>query len=105
MQSPADQMELEEMVPWFLPLHNVTQDHGNMPMLEYFGSNILETAPVSDAARSHIRRLNDTGLEPHEWRDAFSRSVLDVAIVKNYVKLAQWLVDMGVPVKDDNGYR
>lgn len=71
-------------------------------MLEYFEANILETAEVSDAAKSHIELLKETGIGPEDWRDSLSRPVLMVAVMKNYVKLAQWLVDEGVPVEGES---
>jgi hypothetical protein len=90
---------------WFLPLFNTTVDHANMPMLDYFEANILQTAEVSDAAKSHIALLNEIGIDPEDWRDNLSKPVLHEAVLKNYMKLAQWLVDQGVPVQDNNHYR
>ena len=105
MQKRTSSRDVQEIFSWFLPLWNATKDHGNVPMLEYFGSNILETAEVSDAAPSHISMLKEGGIPPEEWRDSFSRPVLIAAVTRNYIKLAQWLVDEGVPVVDDAEYR
>jgi Cupin-like domain len=86
---------------FYLPLINMSRDIGNIPVTDYIRLNILETAPVSDAARSHISKLKRLDIKPDHWRDAFSRRVLHVAVTHNYVALAKWLVEEGVTLKND----
>ena len=86
---------------FYLPLVNMSSDVGNIPITDYFRMNCLEYAPVSDAARSHINKLKALGIEPDEWRDYFSRPVLGIATTHNYIELAKWLVEEGVPLEND----
>lgn len=105
MQPEDKDQKLLEMYRFFLPLVNMSRDLDNIPMNEYFGSHALETAPVSDAAKAHVDRLRWIGLPPEQWHDYYSRSLLTVAIVNNYLQLAQWLVEQDMPVSNDLPHR
>jgi hypothetical protein len=105
LQDFEEQLGALESMPYFLPLFNTTVNHPNLPMLDYFQANILETVEVSDIAKWHINYLKGQGIDPSDWRDDINRPVLVVAVTNNYIKLAQWLVDQGVPVTDRPGYR
>lgn len=86
---------------FFLPLHNPDAGLANMPVADFVQSHVLERAAVSDAARRHVRRLRDRGVLPQDWRDAWSQPVLAVAVRNNYVALAAWLLEQGVPLSRD----
>ena len=86
---------------FYFPLINMATDVGNMPITDYFRMNCLEWAPVSDAARAHINKLKSLNLSPAEWRDYFSRPVMHIATTHNYIALAKWLVEEGVPLEND----
>eukprot|EP00892_Ulva_mutabilis_P002985 jgi/Ulvmu1/12688/UM094_0046.1 len=86
---------------FFLPLLNPASTLHNLPMPDFLRSHVLETAPVSDAARRHVRALRARGIAPREWRDAWSQPVLAVTVQNNYVALAAWLVQQGVPLQRD----
>lgn len=105
MQPDETSQTLVEMYQFFLPLVNMSRDLDNIPMHEYFGSHALETAPVSDAAKSHVKMLRWIGLQPDQWHDYYSRSLLTVAVVNNYLQLAQWLVEQGMTVSNDSPHR
>jgi hypothetical protein len=99
---PKDEWRREQdMYQFYLPLVNTSQDLSNIPLVDYFASHALEIAPVSDAAKDHIDKLQSLEVPPEHWRDFYSRPVLAVAVFKNYVALAQWLVEQGVPLKND----
>ena len=96
MQPDERTQSLVEMHQFFLPLVNMSAALHNIPMHEYFGSHALETAPVSDAAKAHVSMLRWLGLKPNQWHDYYSRSLLTVSVVNNYLQLAQWLVEQGL---------
>ena len=105
MQPDERTQSLVEMHQFFLPLVNMSAALHNIPMHEYFGSHALETAPVSDAAKAHVSMLRWLGLKPNQWHDYYSRSLLTVSVVNNYLQLAQWLVEQGMPVSNDPPHR
>lgn len=86
---------------FFLPLVSRLDGPGreivNAPLWDHLRSHTLETAEVSEAARTHVQRLRAARVPPAEWRDAASAPVLSVAIRSNYVALAAWLLRQGVP--------
>ena len=86
---------------FYLPLINMTTDVGNLPITDYFRMNCLEWAPVSDSARAHIKKLKALSIQPEDWRDYFSRPVMYIATTHNYIALAKWLVEEGVPLEND----
>lgn len=86
---------------FFYPLVNMSTDIGNTEILDFIRMHTLEYAPVSDAARNHIEKLKAMGMKPEEWRDFYSRPVLQVAVAYNYLALAKWLVEEGVVLQND----
>ena len=105
MQPDERSQSLVDMHQSFLPLVNMSAELQNIPMSDYFGSHALETAPVSDAAKAHVKMLRWLGLKPDQWHDYYSRSLLTVSVVNNYLQLAQWLVEQGMPVSNDPPHR
>lgn len=102
MQKPEVELTTElNARHFYFPLINMSKDVGNMPIVDYFHMNSLEFAPVSDAARAHIAKLKYLEIEPTEWRDSFSRPVMFIAVTHNYIALAKWLVEEGVPLEND----
>lgn len=105
MQPDDKFRSIVETSQFFLPLVNASRDLGNIPMHEYFESHALELAPVSDAAKDHVKFLRSVGLQPDQWHDYYSRSLLTVAVVNNYLQLAEWLVEQGMSLENTSPYR
>jgi hypothetical protein len=85
---------------FFFPMRDPLVEHGNPSLLEYLRWNMLETAPVSTAARKFVLGLEKFGKPPSEWRDRHSRPLLLVAAQYNYLELFKWLVRKGCSVND-----
>jgi hypothetical protein len=100
----GDDDDDERQVQWhmdafFLPMRDPFSEHQNTPLLEYFGWGLLESAPVSTAARKFVRNLENMGIPPNEWRDMHARPLLTVAAQWNYRRLFKWLVSKGCSLK------
>lgn len=103
MQGPGEAYE-EAQVDFdhfFLPINNHSTNLSNLPLEEYFERLTLEYAPISDAAKAHCKILQNLEVPPEEWRDHHSKRVMTVAFETNYVALAQWLYEQGVPLEND----
>lgn len=86
---------------FFLPMNNPSKNLTNVELEEYFRRLTLEYAPVSDAAKHHCRLLANLNIPPFDWRDHHSKRLMTVAFETNYVALAQWLYNQGVPLEND----
>lgn len=86
---------------FFLPINNPAKNLSNLALDEYFERLTLEYAPISDAAKEHCQILSNLEIPPDEWRDHHSKRVMTVAFETNYVALAQWLYEQGVPLEND----